>query len=236
MAAMQTASPEFLGFGGPRMVLDLATAVWEGFSGVLELGLGRMEQARAVARVASGRRTLEAVLLGHKYEPSTADKYARIVLGFLREANRVPWAGLSNEDVRAYLAGLRLAGAGNATIRLHLCALRAVFDRILGLGLTEGIAHVRRPPPRQPATEEEVLLMLAACRSPRELEVVDLLYVGKLMPRDLRLFFPSPGRSEPITTRTLRRTVVRVRGRCGLQDITCTAIRKAPVGSLQIAA
>jgi hypothetical protein len=236
MAALQTVSPEFLGFGGPRMVLDLATAVWEGFSGVLELGLGRMEQARAVARVASGRRTLEAVLLAHRYEPSTADKYARIVLGFLAEVNRVPWSGLGNDDVRAYLAGLRLAGACNATIRLHLCALRAVFDRILGLGLTEGIAHVRRPPPRRPATEEEVLLMLAACRSPREREVVDLFYFFKLMPRDLRMLFPSPCRSEPITTRTLRRTVVRVRGRCGLPDITCTAIRKAPVESLQTAA
>ena len=49
------------------MVLDLATAVREGFSGVLEFGLGRMEQARAVARVASGRGTLEAVFALRDY-------------------------------------------------------------------------------------------------------------------------------------------------------------------------
>jgi len=55
-------------------------------------------------------------------------------------------------DKVTYLNGLREIGVGNGTLRLHLCALRMVFDRLFELEITVGIEHAPRPVPRSPAT------------------------------------------------------------------------------------
>ncbi|MCK5805761.1 MAG: hypothetical protein KAI66_23215, partial [Lentisphaeria bacterium] len=53
--------------------------------------------------------------------------------------------------------------AENASLRLHLCALRAVFDKMLGMEITAGIVHAPRPAPRLPATDGELALLRQAC-------------------------------------------------------------------------
>lgn len=131
------------------------------------------------------RAGLREALLLHGYAPSTATKYARIVAVFLQRVTPAEMKCVRDDDIEDYLESLRERKVSNATQRLHLCALRAVFDRLLGMGLTAGIRHAPRPVPRPPATEEDMRKLLAACRNPKEQFVCHALNGLKLLPNQL---------------------------------------------------
>jgi hypothetical protein len=106
-----------------------------------------------------------------------------IVFRFLREAGGRPTHG----DVVAYLRGLGMAEGHNAVVRVTLCAVRAVFDRILGWGITEGIRHVPPPPPRPVATDGQARQLCAASRDPLERRLVEVFLAHGLMPHRARM-------------------------------------------------
>jgi len=77
-------------------------------------------------------RQLETTLLLHEYAPGTVRKYCACVAAFVREGRWTSPTKLTGSHVQRHLAGLRASGLGNASLRLHLCAIRTVFDKILG--------------------------------------------------------------------------------------------------------
>jgi len=129
--------------------------------------------------------SLREALILHGYAPSTAAKYGRIVAAFLQRVAPAKMKWLRDDDIEDYLESLREREVSDATQRLHLCALRSVFDKLLGMGLTAGIKHAPRPVARPPATEEDVRRLLVACRNPEERFICHALNGLKLLPHQL---------------------------------------------------
>lgn len=131
---------------------------------------------------------LRLTLIAHGYAPGTAAKYTACVSSFLQAAGRRRIGDLRQSDVRDYMRGLKLAGKSNGTLRVQLCALRAVFDGCLDMRITEGIAHAPRPVPIAPADAADVkVIMAAAGRSPRDRFIIEMLNRSKLRQGTLRL-------------------------------------------------
>ncbi len=193
---MMGAGGDFVGLGLPAM-----TAAW--VLDAIELCL-RAAHRRAAGQSTARRRrisrksdlgVLRDVLIDRGYAPGTAAKYVACVARFLGTTRCAKPEALTDDDVVDYLAQLAQAGLGNASLRLHLCALRTVFDRLLDLRITVDIQHAPRPLQRPPATEQEVRLLMTACRSTRDRFVIDVLNRTKLMPGKLRLLAAPPGAS-----------------------------------------
>ncbi|MBN2451486.1 MAG: hypothetical protein JXR77_13930 [Lentisphaeria bacterium] len=135
--------------------------------------------------IEAGPEALERILVGFGYRFASARKYARCVWRFYDALGRPDLAHLRDDDVVSYLAYLCALGRGNATLRLHLCAIRAVFDGLMELGITTGMRHVPRPRQRPPATREEALAVLRACATSRERFIVGQLTGTGIMPGQL---------------------------------------------------
>jgi len=129
---------------------------------------------------------LEAALVAHNYAPGTVRKYSVCVGRFLRACKWTGTGDLTGDDVRRHLLRLRSEGLGNGSLRLHLCAIRAVFDKILEKNITAGIVHAPRPPRRPVATEEQVTRLMAACRNEEERQIIHWLNGRGLLPGRLR--------------------------------------------------
>ncbi|MBT3380221.1 MAG: site-specific integrase [Lentisphaerae bacterium] len=185
---MTGAGGDFLGLGLPTMMERLVL-------GAIERCLDVARQ-KAIARDGESQRRLDwrgnlsvlrDVLVERNYKASTADKYMACVSRFLRSVRCCRPQELRDDDVLEFLDELRQSGRGNATLRLHLCALRTVFDRLLELGITADIKHAPRPLQRRPATEEEVRQLMIASPPGRDRLVIDMLNRSKLRPGQLRL-------------------------------------------------
>ncbi|MCK5802432.1 MAG: hypothetical protein KAI66_06350 [Lentisphaeria bacterium] len=96
----------------------------------------------------------------------------------------------------AYLGTLAARNLGNASLRLHLCALRAVFDKMLGMEITAGIVHAPRPAPRPVATDRELALLRQACTDWHSRLVIDMLNRSGFRPGELVSLAFAP----PVTT------------------------------------
>ncbi|MCK5804530.1 MAG: phage integrase N-terminal SAM-like domain-containing protein [Lentisphaeria bacterium] len=118
---------------------------------------------------------LRETLVANGYAPSTARKYEACVLRFLEALGCSKLAHIRDDDVLAYLDWLVDQGLGNGSLRLHLCAVRAVFDNMLGMRITAGIVHAPRPIPRPAATEQELMLLREACTDFRTRLAIDML-------------------------------------------------------------
>jgi hypothetical protein len=175
----------FTGMGRPHLYLELILGAAETCVLAVERVRRRRREARRRRAVTASPEAVERVLLDRDYAPSTARKYARITVRFLNSSGVADPGELREWDVREHLRGLKAGGRGNATQRLHLCALRAVFDRVLGLGVTGGIGHAPRPACRPAASPGQVAAMAAACRNRRDLLLVSLLFHSGLRPAQL---------------------------------------------------
>ncbi len=185
---MVGAGGDFVGLGLPAMVARSVFDVMEWCLDTVQRRRMAREKPDGVGlNAGSDLGTLRDVLTDRGYAASTAAKYVSCVARFLRSVGCPKPGELTADDVVEYLAELRRAGLGYGTQRLHLCALRAVFDRLLRLGITVGIQHAPRPAPRAPATEEEVRLLRGACRGERDRLVIDMLNQTKLRPGQLRM-------------------------------------------------
>ena len=185
---MADATGRFIGMGLMAMAGRLVS---EG----IELCLNAI-QRRAIERdteprihldLRSDLSALRKALTERNYKPGTVDKYVACVSRFLGNVKCAKPEKLRRDDILEYLNGLRKNGLGNGTLRLHLCALRTVFDRLLELGITVDIEHAPRPVPRRPATREEVRQLMMGCRTERERLVIDMLNRSKLRPGQLQL-------------------------------------------------
>ncbi|MCK5802758.1 MAG: phage integrase N-terminal SAM-like domain-containing protein [Lentisphaeria bacterium] len=138
---------------------------------------GRAIGKRAVGEEppASEPKEFRAMLVASGYAPSTARKYEACVLRFLATMGHTKLSYLRDDDVYAYLESLVGQGLGNASLRLHLCAVRAVFDNMLGMRITAGIVHVPRPALRPAATEQELELLRRTCMDPQTRLAIDML-------------------------------------------------------------
>jgi len=162
-------------------------------AGLLEAVLALGRKAWPAARPQPGRNAdgtqalarLQEGLAERAHKPSTVAKYRACLARFLAFTGSGDLHRLTTDQVVSYLDALRTEGVGNATLRLHLCALRAVFDRALGIPLTAGIRHAPRPPPRPPGTFAEVETLYRACPAPCEQFTVSLLNRAKFMPSQL---------------------------------------------------
>ena len=170
-------------------------------AGLLEAVLALGRKAWPAARPQPGRNAdgtqalarLQEGLAGRAHKPSTVAKYRACLARFLAFTGSGDLHRLTTDQVVSYLDALRTEGVGNATLRLHLCALRAVFDRALGIPLTAGIRHAPRPPPRPPATVAEIGAAFRVCSTPCEQHVVVRLNRDKFMPSHLiMLASPDP--------------------------------------------
>ena len=191
----------FEGLGTSRLYGGLAVALVRGLASVAGAALPRRRSAplrgpdlREVVAVLRGSLALRG------YAPGTAVKYASCVSSFLRTVRPQAVEELTHEDVESFLRKLRLAGKSNGTLRVQLCALRTVFDKVLGMHITCGIAHAPRPAPIPPADAEDVkAVMIAARRKPRDRLVVDMLNRSKLRQGTLRLLKAPAGGSSLFT-------------------------------------
>ncbi|MBN2452539.1 MAG: hypothetical protein JXR77_19295 [Lentisphaeria bacterium] len=160
------------------VVVECARAVLALFT---RLSDSRREGGLAQA-IEAGPEVLEEILVRLGHRVSSARKYARCVCRFYDALGRPDLGDLRDDDVEAYLVDRQAKGLGNGSLRLHLCAIRAVFDGLMELGITTGIQHKPRPPPRPPATREEVRAVLQACATSRERFVVGQLTGTGIMP------------------------------------------------------
>lgn len=182
MAAMTGTGRERTGPGTPAALAALGEAAFEACVATIQAGIAAFCRGRAVSAIAGEVDRLEEALLAHQYAESTAKKYALTVIHFLEVAGGRPDHG----DVVAYL-DLLSESRSNAVLRVTLCAIRAVFDRILGWGITEGIRHVPPPAPRPAATPSQVAQLQACAGSGQAGQVVDVLYELGLLPCEARL-------------------------------------------------
>ncbi|MBN2451021.1 MAG: hypothetical protein JXR77_11565 [Lentisphaeria bacterium] len=135
--------------------------------------------------IEAGPEALERALVRSGYRLGTGCTYARCVWRFLEAVGHRELRALRDDDVVAFVAYLRSIGRGNACLRLHLCAIRAVFDTLMELGITTGIRHAPRPRQRPAATREEVQAVLRACGTSGERFVVGRLTGTGIMPGQL---------------------------------------------------
>ena len=181
------AGGDFVGLGTPHIlgevVFDAIEALIRSYWKLRESPFSPQPSGSAAPN--ASLTDLREALLKHGYASSTATKYVRIVAAFLQRVAPSEAKSLRDDDIEDYLESLREREVSNATQRLHLCALRSVFDRLLGLELTSGIGHAPRPIARPPATEEDVRRLLAVCRSPEERFVCHILNGVKLLPKQL---------------------------------------------------
>jgi hypothetical protein len=168
--------------------------------GCFAVGRGAWHQARRLLRqnlvFLKSYQALCQALVDLSYEPATAAQYAACVARFLAQVGTNDVTLLRDGDVIAFLHALAAGRRSNATVRLHLCALRAVFDGFLGMRLTAGIVHVPRPPRRPVATAAQVRTLMEACATPQERLVVEKLNHDKVMPGKLVMeVVPAPSAS-----------------------------------------
>jgi len=182
------------GIGGDFTGLGTAHLIGKVFLGTVEALLVACLEPRPTPAKSSAAKLkpginvagdLSDALLVQGYAPSTATKYARIVTAFLQHVRPIRLVHLREDDVDDYLDHLKQRGMGNATLRLHLCAIRTVLDRLLGLDITVEIKHAPRPRPRPPATEDDMLKLLAACGNPKERFILNALNGSKALPSQL---------------------------------------------------
>ena len=185
---MMYAGGSFTGLGltamAGRLVFD---AIELCLNAVQRKANGRAPRFRIHLDWQSDLSALREALSERDYKPGTVDKYVACVSRFLRRVRCTTLRELRHEDVSRYLNELRQSGLANGTLRLHLCALRTVFDRLLDLGITIDIKHAPRPVARRPETRDKVCRLMAACRTKRERLVIDMLNRSKLRPGQLRL-------------------------------------------------
>ena len=198
-------SGEFAGMGTSRLYGRLAGDV------VRTCGsLARSALSEGAVRVRRGpdangdSLVLRRALAVRGYAAGTAAKYASCVSAFLEAVAPRAVEELSAADVERYLAAQKVAEKGNGTLRVQLCALRAVFDRMLGMQITAGIDHAPRPVPIPPAEPEQVKAVMVAARgNPRDRLVVDMLNRTKLRQGVLRLLRTPPGTCPLFTGRAV---------------------------------
>jgi len=186
--------------------------------------VGRRVSARIEnqLRADEWERQLEAALVAHNYAPGTVRKYSVCVARFLRAHRWTSADTLTGDDVRRHMSRLRSEGLGNGSLRLHLCAIRAVFDKILEKNITAGIVHAPRPPRRPVATEEQVTRLMAACRNDQERQIIHSLNSRGLLPGRLRSLVRGAGDREALAEHT--------HGRCSRTEARAEP-SVAPAGS-----
>jgi len=188
VVVMAYAGGDFTGLGLTAMAGRL---VFEGIEFCLDAAQRKANERDTGPLARLDRRSdlaaLREALIERNYKPGTVDKYMACVSRFVQSVRCAEPRELRRDDVFEYLNELRQNNLGNGALRLHLCALRTVFDRLLDLGITVDIKHAPRPAPRRPATREEVCRLMAACRNGRESLVIDMLNRSKLRVGQLRL-------------------------------------------------
>ena len=191
------ASSGFSGLGTSHMYAQLLMDAVEACASVVRTVVPRESPSLSGGPgLVVALRELRSVLVRHGYAPGTAARYSSHVFRFLRTVGPRTPEQLTHDDVKRYLQALRMTGKSNGTLRVQLCALRAVFDRLLGMRITDGIAHAPRPAPIPPARAEEVeAIMVASRRDPRDRMVVDMLNRAKLRQGTLRLLRVTEGAS-----------------------------------------
>ncbi len=123
---------------------------------------------------------LHSVLLEHFYQPTTCDKYVACVSRFL-DWLRVPCIRVEKDYVVWFVSHLRGKGLSNASISLHISALRTTFDRLCGLRLTTDLALPRPVEMRNaPLSQKEVDRLFSAADDWRE-QLAIVCLGGKLM-------------------------------------------------------
>ena len=182
MAGTTSGGGAMNGTGTAAVLASDARAAADVCIAIVLAGVDAFSRKQAFSAVAGDVDRLEQVLLGREYAESTSRKYALIVFHFLDATGGRP----DHADVKAYLEKLTLEGKSNAVVRVTLCAVRAVFDRILGWEITRGIAHVPPPAPRPVATQAQVNELFAARPNPTTDHLLQALYDHGLMPHQVR--------------------------------------------------
>jgi site-specific recombinase XerD len=112
------------------------------------------------------------------YAESTVARYTRCLRVFLFWCRRHGSGEIQTQDVIDFLAWLRRRGYGNSVRRVHLSAIRTVFDRLEGADLTSDIEYVPPPEGTAPAGPALVTGLLSQSSERDRLLVALLARVG----------------------------------------------------------
>jgi len=136
-------------------------------------------------RAAASRRedfvqTVSTVLTRRFYQPESVRKYIGCLTRFLDwfycSADRV-----RSRHIRSFLSQLEREGESRASLSLHLCALRTIFDRLCNCGVTRGLSFCEplRRAPVQWTVAETGALFAAAARARDRLLIACFADIGR---------------------------------------------------------
>lgn len=176
------AGGEMLGVRTGEETLRLGAESVKAAATAVNAAKAQIKRHRELVRTAADVDALRKTFAAHDYAETTCDKYARIVRAFLDCVGSNPtW-----DDVNTYHQEL-VDTDSRAVARVTLCALRALFDKILGWGITVGIRHAPRPRPVCPATPRQIESLFAAAESEQETQLLTVLFTYGLRSGQARM-------------------------------------------------
>ncbi|MBI9085377.1 MAG: tyrosine-type recombinase/integrase [Desulfobacterales bacterium] len=104
-------------------------------------------------------------------KPSTTDNYRRMLSKLLRDLGS---AAPGHDALREYVAAMREAGYSHSYVS-NVCLVIEAYTAHQGRCLCLGRGKKPLPAPKEPLSEGEVAVIMAACRDPRERAVISLL-------------------------------------------------------------
>ena len=147
----------------------------------------------------------ERYLISRGFSPPTLRAYMDSVNRYVEALHSTIVVDVERRDIRQFQASLLERGLSQNSVRLHTIALRSFHKFISLAGLTKHdptlLVSARRLPVRIPRflTVEEVDRLIAACETPFERALIEVLYstgvrLGELVKiRVDDIAFPSPG-------------------------------------------
>lgn len=171
----------------PRKITPIAKPRKEATSAIVPLLNPKTEVERLIDSFLMNRR-----IRGLSTAEKTRESYACTIRDFLDYVKDVPLTAIRAVDIREYLAWLLAQGNSASSVNQKTFALRAFFNELEGIGAIPvspaRLIKSRKFPKRlvKFLSREQTERLIAACRTPLELAVLETLYASGMRISELR--------------------------------------------------